>query len=132
MISKILLVMAALVLAVGGVMHARAFAGTDAAVAASNLPAFYGNSLKALWLADSAILLILAALYGVVAVRPALASRTVVVLTALIPAATAACLYVFLGKFFAAHMLMGAGVMVVVAATLLPRSVARSSGLSSL
>lgn len=124
MTSRVLLAAAALSLAAGGVMHARAFAGTDAAVAASNLPAFYGNSLRALWLSDSAILLILAVLYVVVAVRPTMASR-VVVLTALIPAATAACLYVFLGKSFAAHLLMGASGMVVAALLLLPRSAAR-------
>jgi hypothetical protein len=121
-ISRVLLVLAAAVLAVGGIMHARAFQGTVAAVGKSDLAPFYGDSLKALWLADSATLLILAALYLLVAARPAVAGKVVVALTALIPAATAAMLYMFLGKFFAAHMLVGASLLVLVGVAGLPKT----------
>lgn len=115
-VARLLLSLAAMVLAIGGIMHARAFPGTAAAVAKSDLAPFYGNSLKALWLTDSATLLILAVLYLLVAARPGVASRLVIVLTTLIPMATAVFLYVFLGTFFAAHLLLGAAVLVLAAA----------------
>jgi hypothetical protein len=44
-----------------------------------------------------------------------MASRTVVVLLALVPAATAAFLYVFLGAFLPAHMLLAAALMTMAA-----------------
>ncbi|HSE47936.1 MAG TPA: hypothetical protein VLA96_01880 [Terriglobales bacterium] len=111
-----LLGMAVVILAGGAVMHARAFPKTVTAVAASNLPAFYANSLKALWLIDSATLLTLAVLYALAAARPASVSRATLALTALIPASTAIFLYVFLGGFLPAHGLLAAAVLVWVAA----------------
>lgn len=119
--ARLLLVFAAIVLAVGGIMHARAFDGTVAAIAKSNLPPFYGNSLKALWLTDSATLLILSVLYAVVAARPTAAGKIVVMLTALIPAATAVLLYIFLGGFLAGHLLLSASALVGAAVIGLPQ-----------
>lgn len=107
-LPRFLLAFSAAILALGGLMHARAFGGTVAAVAASNLPPFYGSSLKALWLIDSATLLTLAVIFAAVAVAPGLGSRLVVVLLALVPAATALLLYRYLGSFLPAHMLITA------------------------
>lgn len=90
----------------GGVMHAAAFRKAVTAFAGSNLPHFYAGSSKGLWLADSATLLILAVIFGVVAVRPSAASRSIVMLVTLIPAATAVLLYTFLGGFYAGHLLL--------------------------
>jgi hypothetical protein len=66
---RLLLVAAASLLALGGLMHARAFGRAAVAVASSSLPEFYGNAFKALWLIDSETLLVLAALLGLVAAR---------------------------------------------------------------
>src|SRR5260370_15339537 len=89
-IPSLLLVFASLPLTVGGFSHAVAFfSRTLAAIAQSNLPPFYGNSLKLLWLADSSTMFILAAIFGLIAARPAVASRPVVLLVALLPPATA-------------------------------------------
>jgi hypothetical protein len=103
-------------------MHARAFGRAAAAVAASSLPEFYGRSLKALWLIDSATLLVLAAVFGLVAARPRHASGVVIVLLALIPGATAAMLYTFMGSFLPAHMLLLSALMAGVAGVLGDRS----------
>ena len=109
-ISRILFGLSSLILAIGGLMHAKAFGNTVGAIAASDLPPFYGNSLKALWLIDSATLLVLSVIFGVLTARPVLIGRPLIVLLALIPAATAFCLYKFLGAFLPAHMLATAAV----------------------
>src|SRR6059036_1389897 len=103
---RLLLGFASLLAAAGGLIHSGAFDKALAAFAASNLHAFFGNSSKALWLGDSATLVILAALFGLIAARPSAATRPVVVLLSLIPAATAILIYAFLGGFFAGHLLM--------------------------
>jgi len=97
-------------------MHARAFDRTVAALADSNLVTFYSNSLKALWLIDSATLLTLAAVFALIATRPTLAARPVISLLALVPAATAFFLYWFIGNFVPAHLLMASAIAIFVAA----------------
>jgi hypothetical protein len=111
--SRLLLALSAAILAVGGLMHASAFDRTLSALAASNLDAFYANSLEALWLIDSATLLALAVVFGLVAARPDLASRPVIILLALVPAATAFFLYKFIGNFVPAHMLLASAIATV-------------------
>ena len=120
LVSRLLLVVAALVLAAGGLMHARAFAKTLVALAASNLAPFYASALKALWLIDSATLLTLAVVFAVVAARPPMASRLVVVLLALVPAATSFFLYRYLGHFLPAHLLAGAAASAALGGLMLP------------
>ena len=102
-------------------MHARAYDQTVAALAESDLAAFYSASLRALWLIDSATLITLAVVFGFVAARPGSAAPTVVVLLALIPAATAVLLYTFIGPFLPAHMLLTAAVLAGIAGGLLAR-----------
>ena len=113
---RFLLALAALILAGGALLHASAFHKVTAALAASNLVPFAAGSLKGLWLADSATCLLLALLFATVAVRPGAASRFVVFLLALIPAATAVFIYTFLGSFIGGHVLLTAAVAASVAA----------------
>jgi hypothetical protein len=112
------LALAAALLLLGAVLHTSAFPRTQAAVAASNLTRFFGQSLKGLWLIDSLTLLVLAAAFGLIAFRPLLASGFVVALLALVPLGTATMLYVFMGLFPAAHLLLVAGVLAFVAGIL--------------
>ena len=105
-----LLGVSALLLALGSVMHARAYPRTALAAAASDLAPFYAASLKALWAIDSATLMICAAAFSLIAARPTMARPTLTMLLALIPGATAAILYGFLGNFIAAHLLLVAAV----------------------
>ncbi|MDE1986031.1 MAG: hypothetical protein KGL29_12660 [Alphaproteobacteria bacterium] len=108
---RFLLTLSSLILAVGGVMHAAAYGKAVAAITESNLPVFFGSALKAFWLGDSATMILLAAIYGWIAVRPRAAAKSVVVLLAFLPASTAVLLYAFFGAFFAAHMLLAAAVL---------------------
>ena len=118
---KFLLTFASALSALGGAVHAAAFRKALTAIAASNLPRFYGGSSEGLWLADSATLFILAAVFGLIASRPSAATGPLVMLVALIPAATAVLLYVFLGNFFAGHLLMGIAALAFGAGMLLPK-----------
>jgi hypothetical protein len=95
-------------LALGAVAHASAFSRAAAALSAPALPEFIGGSSKALWLSDSTTLLVVAMAFGLIAVRPAAASGVVVMIIALIPAATAVLIYRFLGPFYAGHLLLAA------------------------
>ncbi len=117
---RVLLTLSSLILALGGVMHAAAYGKAVAAITGSNLPAFFGNSLKVFWLGDSATMFLLAAIYGWIAIRPRAATKSVVVLLALLPASTAVLLYTFLGAFFAAHMLLIAAALTFVAGLRFP------------
>jgi len=118
---KFLLAFASALSAAGGALHAAAFGKALTVIGASNLPRFYGGSSKGLWLADSATLFILAAIFGLIAARPAMATGPLVMLVALIPAATAVLLYVFLGNFFAGHLLMAIAALAFGAGMLLPK-----------
>src|SRR5262245_42010664 len=104
-IARILFTIAAIDLAFGGILHAKAFSKAASLLDGANLPAFYTNSFKALWLIDSAILISVALLCLVVAFRKAETSRSILVLIAAIPGATAGLIYTLVGSFFPAHML---------------------------
>jgi hypothetical protein len=118
-LSRLLLLISAALLLFGGVVHALAFKKAVAAVADSNLAAFYARALKGLWLIDSATLIILACLFGLLAARPTMAGGLVVALMALIPAATAALLYYFIGAFMPAHLLLAAAALAFTAGLLI-------------
>ncbi len=104
----------------GGYVHAAAFGKALAQLATTAMPPFFTNSFKALWLADSTTMLSLMLIFGLIAARPGLASRPLVALLALIPAAIGVLIYVFVGNFFAGHMLMATAAAVLAAAALLP------------
>ena len=106
MTARVLIGIAALFLALGGSMHLLAYPKAVAAVAASNLAEYFGNALKALWLMDSAGMYALALACALIAARPGAASGIVVAILGLIPAATAVLLYVFIGSFVGAHVLL--------------------------
>jgi F0F1-type ATP synthase membrane subunit c/vacuolar-type H+-ATPase subunit K len=118
MLSRFLLIIAAGILLVGGIMHAMAFDKTVAAAAESNLPPFYANSFLALWLIDSVTLIGLGLAFALAAMRPRSATPATLAVLALIPAGTAGLLYYYLGPFFAAHLLVGAAACGALAALL--------------
>ena len=113
--AQVLLVFAALLLFTGGVLHAIAFTGASSVLLAAPIPPFYAGSFKALWLIDSATLVSLAGLFSFIALRPKVASRWVLILLALFPAATALLIYTFVGAFFPVYMLAAAAIAVVAA-----------------
>ncbi len=115
-LSRSLLTLAAIILAFGACVHASAFGQILFAVAASNLTPFAANSLKVLWLGDSATCAVLAILFGFIAARPAAATNFVIVLLALIPAMTAVLIYHFIGSFIGGHILLAAAVAAIAGA----------------
>lgn len=117
---RILLSLAVLILAGAGVVHAMAFPKALTVIEATNMPAFYANSFKGLWLIDSATLIGLAMVLALIVARPAMAARWVLLLLALIPAATAGIVYYFVGPFFAPHTLAAAALMIFAAGLLSP------------
>ena len=115
--NRLLLAFSSLILALGGLAHARAFRGAVAAISNAHLASsIYGKDFQTLWLADSTTLLAVAALFAMIAVRPSIATRTLVFVIALIPAATAILIYVFVGNFYAGHLRRGAAIAALVAA----------------
>ena len=112
---RLLLLPAALALLSGGIMHGRAFNKAVATLGAVDLPPFYANSFKALWLIDSATLISLAIVFTLIAARPATVTRWIVILLAFIPGATAALIYIFVGSFFPAHLLAAASIATIAA-----------------
>ena len=119
-LARILLVLAALLLAGGGAVHALAFRKALAVIVGSNLPVFYANSLKALWLSDATTLIAVGVFYLFAAARPVIASRAAILLVALVPVATAILIYLFVGNFLPGHILVAASVLAAFAAFLLP------------
>ena len=109
-LSKFFLGVAALVLAVGAVMHFSAFAKVEAAIASSNLAGFAANGLRTLWVADSTTSLLVALALAFCLVRPANGSRVIIILLALIPGVTALLIYHYIGNFFGGHIEMAAAV----------------------
>ena len=105
-VPRFVIAFAGLIQLAGSVVHAAAFSRADAAFAGSGLRPFFGNSSRALWLGDSTTLAVVAVLCGLIAIWPSAASRPVVMVLAFIPALIAVLIYVFLGMFFAGHMLL--------------------------
>jgi hypothetical protein len=109
-LGRILLAFSAVLLAVGAWIHTSAFGKMSAAVANSDLIPFAAKSLRILWLEDSVVLLVLAIVFVVIAAWPSAATKSVIVLLALIPAVTAALVYYFVGTFIAGHLPLAAAV----------------------
>jgi hypothetical protein len=109
-VTRLLLAVPALLLTFGGVTHARAFGKAARAVATSNIDPFFGRALKALWLMDSAGMFVLAAVCVAIVVRPHTVSAAVIALLSLVPLSTAVLLYVFIGNFPPAHLLLIAAI----------------------
>jgi hypothetical protein len=118
-IPRILLALSSAILLLGCFMHTSAFKKVGAVVALSNLPAFYANSLKALWLIDSITLAILGVTFAAIALRPVNVRRSLILLLGLIPAGTSILLYTFIGVFIPAHMLLVAAILIFIAGFLL-------------
>ncbi len=121
-VPRVLFSVAAALSMAGAALHSAAGGKALPIIAASGLPHFYSGSFKALWLADSATMAVLATICIVLTARLQIASRWLLILLACIPLATATLLYTFVGNFFAGHLLLGIAGLVILAAVRLPRS----------
>jgi hypothetical protein len=121
-LSRIFLGASAALLLFGGVVHTLAFKKAVAAVAESDLVPFFGKALKGLWLIDSTMLITLAIVFGLIAVRPVMASSVIVALLTLMPAVVAILLYFFIGAIMPAHLLVVVAALGFAAALLRPKT----------
>ena len=117
-LSRILLAFSAIVFALGAYIHTSEFDRMSASVAKSDLPAFFGNGFRVLWLQDSALQLVFAILFALVAIRPSLATRWVVVIVALIPLITAVMIYCVIGNFIGGHIFLTGALAAILGALL--------------
>jgi len=117
-LSRILFAVSALILAFGAYVHTSAFGKVSAAVAKSDLPEFFGKGFRVLWLQDSAIQIIFAIVFVVVAIRPTAAPRWIIIMLALLLLTTVAFVYYFIGNFIAGHLFLAAAVAAILGALL--------------
>src|SRR5690348_4260044 len=119
-LSRILVGFSAVLFAFGVYIHTSAFGRMSDAVAKSDLPPFFGNGFRTLWLMDSAVQIALALLFAVVAINPNAATRPIVVLIALVPLATAVFIYHFIGNFIGGHLFLAGSLAAILGALLKP------------
>jgi hypothetical protein len=119
-LSRILVGFSAVLFAFGAYIHTSAFGRMSDAVANSDLPPFFGNGFRTLWLMDSAVQIALALLFAVVAIKPNAATRPIVVLIALVPLATAVFIYHFIGNFIGGHLFFAGSLAAILGAWLKP------------
>jgi hypothetical protein len=124
-LSRIFLAASAVLLLFGGAVHTLAFKKAVAAAAGSDLAPFFSKALKGLWLIDSTMLITLAIVFGLIAVRPVMASRVVVALLTLMPAVVAVLLYCFIGAIMPAHLLVVVAALGFASALLRPRNLTK-------
>ena len=113
-LSRIFLAFSALVFVFGAWIHTSAFGRMSDSVAKSDLPAFLGKGFRTLWLQDSAIQIVLAIVFAFLAIRPAAATKPIVLLVALIPATTTVLIYCLVGNFIGGHIFLAASVAAIV------------------
>lgn len=101
-------------------IHTAAFGRMSDAVAKSDLPAFLGDGFRTLWLQDSVIQIVFAIIFTLLAIRPASATKPIVVLIAIIPITTAVFIYHFIGNFIGGHIFLAAGLAAVLGGLMLP------------
>jgi len=107
---KLLFAFASAILALGGIAHATVFGKALTALANADIRPAMAGAFKALWLADSTTCITVAVTFAYIALRPSVIAGRLAMLLALVPGFTAILIYVFLGNFYAGHMLLAAAI----------------------
>lgn len=117
--ARALFGLAACIFTAGGIFHTLAYeASARAGIARSNLAGTLAADFKVLWLSNSTTVLSLALLFVFLAWRPFALSRSAIAIVSLIPIASSVLLYLVIGMFVPAHLLLIASGMVIGAALL--------------
>lgn len=114
--ARLLLGLAALILLVGGAFHGLVYPKAAAAISASDLSWRYAAIYKGLWLNDAAVVMLIGLIYLAMALRPALATKMMLLLLSALPVAGALSIYLTVGNFLPGHLLFASAIMVAVAA----------------
>ncbi len=118
LISRLLLTASAALLASGGVAHGLAYAKASTIAEHSTLPRFFTAAFKGLWLSDALSSMVLALILGAIALRPAVATRPLIMLIAASPIAGAVAIFWTMGNFYAGHLLLLSGTAALLGAML--------------
>src|SRR5260370_2342036 len=102
-LARILLAFSVIVFAFGAWIHTSAFGRMSDAVAKSDLPPFFGNGFRTLWLQDSVLQIVFAIIFAVVAITPAASTRFLVGILRLLPMTTAILISHSLCNFVRPH-----------------------------
>jgi hypothetical protein len=117
-VSRWLLAIAGVLLLAGSAFHTMAYGKATALIDASNIPARNGALFKALWLVDSGEVLLVGVAFLALAWRPRLANRAALGFLAALLLASATAVYVTVGNFPPAHVLLAAAALAITAALL--------------
>jgi hypothetical protein len=109
LVSGTLFGLGALLLSLGGVMHAMAFQNASTIADLSTLPPFFASAFKGLWLTDSVSSITLGLIFALVAARPRWTAGPVRLSLALLPIALAVVIFATMGNFLAGYMMLVAG-----------------------
>ena len=118
--AQSLLALSAMVFAAGASLHGLAYPKAAVVAEHSTLPPFFQMAFKGLWLSDSVSSLLLSLVLAAVAAKPEWAAKPLVFLLALTPLGMSMVLFLTMGRFFASYLMLIAGVLVLLAATLKP------------
>ena len=120
-LARLLLGIAAFLLLFDVAIHTAAFAKASPLLGQIVNGDFYPGALRAVWLIDSSSLAVLAALLIAIAWRPGLATRGIVILLGLMPAAAALLFYSICGLgFLPGHLMAGAAILTIAAGIQFP------------
>ena len=117
-VSRCLLAVSALLLAGGGLAHALAYARASAVAEQSTMPKFFAAAFRGLWLSDALSSMVLALIFGLIALRPAMATRPLIMLMAASPIAVAVAIFCTMGNFYAGYLLLLSGTAALLGAVL--------------
>lgn len=121
MIPRLALAAAALLMLLVAVLHSLGTVPLAADLEAAELRPFIVGAFRAVWLGFSLTSVALAVVFAVVAIRLQPNITWLVIVLAAIPLGSAVLIYVFVGSFFGAHLLLGSGALAVIG-SLWPRA----------
>ncbi len=120
--SRLPLLLSAVLLAGGALVHTLAFQKASAIVDHSGLQPSFIGVFKGLWLADSVASIGLALALGAIALLPAMATRPLVILLALPPLGLAVVLFATMGNFVPAYVVLAAGLAALIGGLIHPNA----------
>ena len=116
--ARLSLAVCALFLAAGGIVHMLSYPKAGNVLAHSGLNSFFSAAIGGVWLSVSTTSLALALAFGSLAVRPRLATPAFVAILSLAPLGSALAIYLTVGSFVAAHVMLAAGAAALAGAAL--------------
>jgi hypothetical protein len=110
-VSRVLSILAALLLFVGAAIHSISYPKVVKVIDASNLTAQFAGAYKGLWLSDSVLLTVVGAVFLIGGIWPGRAASSAVGGIIVLLLGCACALYMTMGAFPPAHLLVAAAIL---------------------